>query len=65
MRLCVVYERLFYRLIKQVVCIVSESYTDSYRKKIMKASGHLYGSLRSQPLVRCDDEMFRMAETLS
>ena len=38
------------------------SYTDSNHKKIMKAEGHLYGSQRSKPLVRCNDEIFRMAE---
>jgi hypothetical protein len=37
-------------------------YTDSYHKKIMKAEGHLYGRQRSQPVVRCSDEIFRMAE---
>jgi hypothetical protein len=38
------------------------SYTDSYHKKIMKAEGHLHGTQRSQLDVRCNDEIFRMAE---
>jgi len=47
---------------KQATCVMCPSYTDSYHKKIMKAEGHLYGSQRSQPVVRCNDEIFRMAE---
>ena len=38
------------------------NYTDSYHKKIMKAERHLNGSQRSQPVVMCNDEMFRIAE---
>jgi hypothetical protein len=37
------------------------NYRDLYHKKIMTAEGHLYGSQRSQPVVRCNDEIFRMA----
>jgi len=47
---------------KQATCAMCTNFTDSYHKKIMKAEGHLYGSQRSQPVVRCNDEMFRMAE---
>ena len=55
----------FIDFLKQNTCVMCTSYTHQYHKNIMKAEGHVNGSQRSQPVVKCNDELFRMAEESS